>query len=91
MRAEELQQAYVALGDLINVAEEVGWPLLLVESWLLQELGAHREALRLLILSSKFIFLLEKVLSSAFWCSSSHHANALLKSLILFLYFLGCP
>ena len=50
-----------------------------------------RETLRLLILSSKFIFLLEKVLSSAFWCSSSHHANALLKSLILFLYFLGKP
>ena len=48
MRAEDLQNAYVVLGDLIAVAEEVGWPLLLVESWLLQELGAHKEALRLL-------------------------------------------
>ena len=46
------------------------------------------EALLLLILSSKNIFLLEKFLSSAFWCSSSHQAKALLRSLILFLYFL---
>ena len=48
MRAEELQNAYVVLGELLDVAEEIGWPLLLVESWLLQELGAHKEALRLL-------------------------------------------
>jgi len=48
IRAEELAEAYNVLGELILVAEEVGWPLLIVESWLLQELGGHREAISLL-------------------------------------------
>jgi tetratricopeptide (TPR) repeat protein len=48
MNANEYSEAYLLLGELILVVEEVGWPLLLLEGWLLQELDGHREVVSLL-------------------------------------------